>query len=87
MEMKFNFDSNHGSNPYESYLWIDENGTVMEMPIIYPNDKLTIGGRSFLGLFYDYELYNISLGGSYKAQEIYRDLLSDYIGGVRSEHY
>lgn len=41
-------DSRHRDNPVASYLWVSDNGTVMETPAIYSGDKVEVGTRVFL---------------------------------------
>lgn len=44
-DMEVTADSAHKNSKYSSYLWIDSNGTLMETPMVYENDKVEIGYR------------------------------------------
>ena len=50
-DVEFTVDKRHKGSKYASYLWINNDGTIMEKPIVYSNDKIELGRRSgFLGL-------------------------------------
>ena len=74
-------DSRHRENPASSYLWITNNGTVMETPVIYANDKVEVGTRGFLGFGFT-PLANVALGGSSpiasEYQAMFNGLLEKY---------
>ncbi len=74
-------DSRHRDNPTASYLWITNNGTVMETPVIYSGDKVEVGTRGFLGFGFK-PLANVALGGSSpiasEYQSIFNGLLEKY---------
>ena len=74
-------DKAHKGSGYSSYLWIDSDGTVMECPIIYPDDKVELGTRGFLGfgLFGFNSITSIPLNGSYPVSPEYQALFDKYM--------
>lgn len=74
-------DSRHRDNPVASYLWVSDNGTVMETPAIYSGDKVEVGTRGFWGFGFK-PLANVDLGGSYpiapEYQSVFNRLLEKY---------
>ena len=74
-------DSRHRDNPVASYLWVSDNGTVMETPAIYSGDKVEVGTRGFLGFGFK-SLANVDLGGSSpiapEYQSVFNRLLEKY---------
>ena len=49
-DIEVTVDKRHKGSKYSSYLWINSDGTVMEKPIVYSNDKVVVGRRG--GVFY-----------------------------------
>ena len=76
-DLSISVDKSHLSNPYSSYLWINSNGTIMESPIIYENDKVEIVNKGFFGFGNDV-LYSIPLGGYYEASGYYQKAFNDF---------
>ena len=74
-DLEVTADSAHKNSKYSSYLWIDSNGTLMETPMIYENDKVEIGYRH--GFFWSKftPLLSIPLGGSSPAPDLYQKCL------------
>lgn len=74
-------DSRHRDNPVASYLWVSDNGTVMETPAIYSGDKVEVGTRGFWGFGFK-PLANVDSGISSpiapEYQSVFNRLLEKY---------
>lgn len=70
-------DKAHKDNPYSSYLWIAGDGTIMETPIIYSGDKVTVVNRGFWGFGHDV-LASVPLGGSSSVSPEYQAIFNKY---------
>ena len=79
-DMEVTLDSAHKNSKYFSYLWIDSNGTLMETPMVYENDKVEIGYRH--GFFWSEftPLLNIPIDGSAPAPDLYQEMLAPVLG-------
>lgn len=67
-------DQNHRNDGgASSYLWLDENGVIMEAPIIYPCDLVELG-TSIANFFAFTPFYTVPLGGSRSALPQYQTL-------------
>ena len=42
-DIEVTVDKRHKGDRYSSYLWINSEGTIMETPILYKNDKVRVG--------------------------------------------
>ena len=76
-DIQITVDQEHRNNPDASYLWIAEDGTVMETPIIYSDDKVEIINRGFAGFGYE-SLITVPLGGSSPVAPVYQALFDKY---------
>ena len=75
-DVSVTFDSRHKGEKYASYLWIDGDGTIMQTPILYENDKVEIAKRDgFLNLGYE-SLLDVPINYSIPVSEEYQELFS-----------
>jgi RHS repeat-associated protein len=72
-DFRFTFDERREGSPYGSYLWINEDGKIMETPIVYSNDKVEIGKCVFLGFGFD-PLLNLTIDETSPVAEEYQKL-------------
>ena len=75
-DIQVTVDERHKGSRYSSYLWIDSDGTIMETPILYSNDKVEVGRRSgFLGLGFT-SLVNMPINGTSPVSQEYQELFN-----------
>lgn len=75
-DLEITLDKRHKGSKYSSYLWIDSNGTVMETPILYSNDKITVGRRTGLFKFGFKPLLDLNIDTSNPVSEDYQKLFN-----------
>lgn len=67
---KLTIDPLHKTDPSLYYLWQDKNGVWMESMIIYPGDKMTVGG------VFSSDRVDVPLGGSWPVSDDNQKLLN-----------
>ena len=73
-DILFTIDEQHQYSNTAAYLWIDNDGNIMETTNIYPNDKLEIVRlKGFLNLGYE-PLITVPITGSVPAPEEFQAL-------------
>ena len=69
-------DERHQNSKYSSYLWIDSDGTIMEIPILLSKDKVQLGVRKgFMNFGFD-PLLNLPINGSQPISSEYQKLFN-----------
>ena len=75
-DIQVTVDERHKGSKYSSYLWIDSDGTIMETPILYSNDKVEVGRRSgFLGFGFT-SLVDMPINGTNPVSKEYQELFN-----------
>ncbi len=61
----------HRENNFSSYLWFNSYGQIMETPIIYPDDKVSLGRMDW---FVFSPIVELPLGGVSEIDDAYQAL-------------
>ena len=72
-DIEVTVDKRHKGSKYSSYLWINSDGTVMEKPIVYSNDKVVVGRRGGVFYFGFTPLVNMPIDTESPISEEYQD--------------
>ena len=75
-DIEITVDKMHKGSKYASYLWIDSDGTIMQTPILYSNDRVEVGKRTGLFYFGFDSLVNMPINGSNPVSQDYQKLFS-----------
>ena len=78
-DIEITVDKRHKGSKYTSYLWIDSDGTVMQTPILYSNDRVEVGKRCGLFYFGFEPLVNVPIDGSTPVSQDYQKLFDESI--------
>ena len=73
-DIQITLDSAHKDDKYSSYMWIGNDGVLMEKPIIYENDSVVMGQRTFLGFVFK-PMLDLTIENSTPAAQEYQNLL------------
>ena len=74
-DVQITVDSRHREVPYASYLSVSKDGTIIETPMIFSNDKVAVGTRGFLGIGFTPLAY-APLGGSSPVAAEYQSMFN-----------